>query len=362
MMINWTKRISMLLLFAVALFTFSCEKENQIGQETMTLNDIEQFLGVEINDLNDFPKYRDLSDEEVERILNYLYGKLGLDENGQPVPGAISFRSDNDISLFEIAVIRVRMIRAVIRGEYTIFAPVNSVFESLGLTDIGTIFAFPEDQLQTILSYHILNGRLFAADLQSKFYPTLLGPAVEINTMGSVTVNNIDVVAADTFSPVAFNSVIHRINGLLVPPSENIVEIAIGFANSPNPEFTQLVAAVVKAELAGTLSGEGPFTVFAPTDAAFAALLGALGASSIDDVEVGLLTQVLLYHVVPGRVFSTDLANGPVQTLNGPITIDVDNLTIADTGTTNLANLIASLLNVQGSNGVIHVIDKVLLP
>ena len=361
-MINWTKKLSMLLLVAAALFAFSCEKETQVGQEVMTLNDIEQFLGAKIDYPDDFPKYRNLTDAEVEQILSYVLNNLGIDENGQPLEGAISFRSGNDISLFEIAAIRVRMIRAMIRGQFTIFAPVNAVFESIGLTDISSIFAFPEDQLQTILSYHILNGRLFAADLQNKFYPTLLGPAVEVNTTGGVTVNGIDVVEADAFSPVAFNSVIHKINGLLVPPSENIVEIAVGFATSSNPEFTQLVAAVLAADLAGTLSGPGPFTVFAPTDAAFANLLNALGASSIDDIDLGLLTQVLLYHVVPGRVFSTDLVSGPVQTLNGPITIDVDNLTIADTGTNDLANLIVGLLNVQGTNGVIHVIDKVLLP
>ena len=359
---NLTKALSLLLLTAAMIFTFSCEKENRLEQEMVTLSDIEQFLGVQINSPDEFPQYRDLTDAEVEQILNYVLNNLGIDENGQPLPGVVSFRSSNDISLFEIAVIRVRMIRAMIRGEFTIFAPVNAVFESIGLTDIGAIFAFPEDQLQTILSYHILGGRLFAADLESKFYPTLLGPAVEVSLMEGVTVNGIAVVEADAFSPVAFNSVIHKINGLLVPPSENIVEIAVGFATAPNPEFTQLVAAVLAADLAGTLSGPGPFTVFAPTDAAFANLLSALGASSIDDIDVGLLTQVLLYHVVPGRVFSTDLVSGPVQTLNGPITIDVNNLTIADTGTNDLANLIVGLLNVQGTNGVIHVIDKVLLP
>lgn len=350
------------LLLLVAAFTlFSCEKDQLVEPEGPMLQDIEQFLGVEINTPEEFPRYRALTDAEVERILSYLKQELGLDENGQPVESAIGTRSSNDISLFQIAAIRTNAIRRMIRGEFTIFAPVNEVFESLGLTDIGAIFSFPEDQLEAILSYHILGEKLFAADLESKFYPTLLGPAVQVNVDGGVTVNGVDVVAANTFSPVAFNSVIHRIDQLLVAPDQNIVEIAIGFTTGANPEFTQLVAAVVRADLAGTLSGDGPFTVFAPTDAAFNALFDALG-TNVDDIDLNLLTQVLLYHVVPARVFSTDLANGSVSTLGGNLTVDVGNLTLDDTGSNDLANLIPGLLDVQGTNGVIHVIDKVLLP
>ena len=330
-------------------------------QDGVMLSDIEQFLGVEINDPAEFPETRELTDAEVERVVDYLYTQLNLDANGQPASDAVSTR--NPLSLFEIAVVRTRMLRRMIRNEQTVFAPEDAVFESLGLTDVGAIFSFPEDQLQQILEYHIIPGeRLFAADLENRFYPTMLGPAVEVNTDSGVTVNGISVISANNFSSAAINSVIHVIDGLLVAPDQNIVEIAIEFANADDPQFTQLVAAVVRADLAGTLSGPGPFTVFAPTDAAFQDLYDALGVDGVDDIDVSLLTDVLLYHVVAGRVFSTDLTNGPVQTLNGTVIVDVNSLTLDDSGTPDEANLIPGLLNVQGTNGVVHVIDKVLLP
>jgi uncharacterized surface protein with fasciclin (FAS1) repeats len=357
----FAKITAAMLLIAVTLFTFSCDKEAQIEQDGIMLQDIEQYLGVEINDPKQFPETRPLSDEEVEKVVSYIHNRIGLNESGQPEGEAVSSRGP--LKLFEIAIVRVGMLRRMLRSEFTVFAPEDAVFESLGLNSIRAIFGFPEDELQAILEYHIIPGqRLFAADLESKFYPTMLGPAVEVNIDNGVTVNGVDVVSPNNFSSAAVNSVVHFIDELLVAPDQNIVEIAIDFANSSDPEFTQLVAAVVRADLAGTLSGDGPFTVFAPTDAAFQDLYTALGVSSVDEIDVSTLTDVLLYHVVPARVFSTDLTNGPVSTLNGTVSVDVSDLTLDDSGTPDEANLVPSLLDVQGTNGVIHVIDKVLLP
>lgn len=357
----FTRIATVLLCSAIAFFTFSCEKEAQMEQDGVMLQDIEQYLGLEIKDPAQFPETRALTDEEVEKVVSYVHNQIGLDADGQPKGGVVTTRGP--LTLFEIAVVRVGMLRRMIRGEFTVFAPENAVFESLGLNSVSAIFNFPEDQLQEILEYHIIPGqRLFAADLENKFYPTALGPAVEVNIDNGVTVNGVSVISANNFSSAAPNSVVHFIDELLVAPDQNIVEIAIGFANSSNPEFTQLVAAVVRADLAGTLSGDGPFTVFAPTDAAFQDLYDALGVSGVDEIDIPTLTAVLLYHVVPARVFSTDLASGPVSTLNGTVTVDVSTLTLDDSGTPDQANLVPGLLDVQGTNGVIHVIDKVLLP
>ena len=133
------------------------------------------------------------------------------------------------------------------------------------------------------------------------------------------------------------------------PELGTIVDIAVG-----NPDFSILVSAVTAAGLVDTLSGDGPFTVFAPTDDAFR----SLPADTLDALllDVDQLTSVLTYHVVSGKVASTDLVNGPVPTLNGAdVTVDLtDGVKIND------ANVI--IPDIEASNGIIHVIDKVLLP
>ncbi|WP_321368904.1 fasciclin domain-containing protein [uncultured Draconibacterium sp.] len=133
--------------------------------------------------------------------------------------------------------------------------------------------------------------------------------------------------------------------------SSTVVEIAVS-----NPDFSILVEAVTKADLAGALSADGPFTVFAPTNDAFNALFADLGVDGVGDLTAEQLTPILTYHVVSGKVMSTDLSNTSVETLNGKkIKIDLsDNVKIND------SKVIAA--DIDGKNGVIHVIDKVLIP
>ena len=114
---------------------------------------------------------------------------------------------------------------------------------------------------------------------------------------------------------------------------------------------------MVKAGLADALSADGPFTVFAPTNDAFEALFQELGVSGIDQLTAAQLSPILLYHVVQGNVLSTDLSNGEVGTLSGSNTVSVD---LSSGVKINDSNVIAA--DIQGSNGVVHVIDKVLLP
>jgi len=239
----------------------------------------------------------------------------------------------------------------IARNKVTLFAPTDEAFRGLGITP-KNVKKVPN--LREILLYHVLKGKVLSADLVPGFVPTLNGAAVEVGLEGGVFINQAEVIRADIRCRRA---VIHVIDDVLLPPTQNIVEIA-----SDNPSFSILVAAVTKAGLAGTLSGDGPFTVFAPTDEAFVELLGILGASSLDDIPIDVLTSVLLYHVAEGRVYSSDLVSGPVTTLGGEFVVNVDNLTIDDSGSDVDANLVASLLNIQGTNGVIHVVDKVLLP
>lgn len=130
-----------------------------------------------------------------------------------------------------------------------------------------------------------------------------------------------------------------------------VVEIAIS-----NPDFSILVEAVTKADLGGALSAEGPFTVFAPNNAAFNNLFEQLGVDGIEDLSAEQLTPILTYHVVSGKVMSTDLSNTSVATLNGQ-KIKVD---LSDGVKINESHVIAA--DIKGDNGVIHVIDKVLIP
>lgn len=245
----------------------------------------------------------------------------------------------------------------------TLFAPTNAAFEAAGITEL------PDGAtLSAVLKYHVVDGTTEAADLPlgSATIPSIGGDFyLSNNGEAGVFINGTtEVVATDI---AGSNGVVHVIDKTLLPPSSNIVEIAQSFAPD---QFTQLVAAVARTSGQNTdylaaLSGEGNFTVFAPTDAAFQALLDSnVDWNSVDDIDLAVLTDVLGHHVIgAGRVFSTDLSSGAATTLNGDITIDASAGTITD-GSGNVANLAgdASLLNVLGTNGVIHVIDKVLLP
>ena len=294
--------------------------------------------------------------------------------------------NDNDGNLAEVAkengftALLAAVDKAGIAGtltasdaDLTVLAPTDAAFGALatqlGFTDAGAmVTALPASDLSKILSYHILPGARSAEDL------TAAGATV---STAYVVDGNAATLALDTSSGVAFtdavlatskvttadvhadNGIIHGIAKVLVPPDVlNVVQMA-----QTNPaSFSSLVSAVVETGLAPALSGTGPFTVFAPTNAAFASAPTGLTRSQ--------LTSVLTYHVLPARVLSDDIPFGtPVPTLAtttlGGATVPAQtitinrNLTITDT-TAIPANILAT--DVRASNGVIHVIGKVLIP
>ncbi len=134
--------------------------------------------------------------------------------------------------------------------------------------------------------------------------------------------------------------------------SSTVVEIAVS-----NPDFSILVEAVSKAGLVEALSADGPFTVFAPTNAAFESLFSQLGVSGIKDLTAEQLTPILTYHVVAGKVMSTDLSNTSVATLN-----DGKKIKISLTNGVQINDSKVVAADISGKNGVIHAIDKVLIP
>ena len=145
----------------------------------------------------------------------------------------------------------------------------------------------------------------------------------------------------------------------ILPTQPNIVELAIA-----TPDLSSLVAALTAADLVDALNADGPFTVFAPTNDAFATFLSENGFANLDEVPVDVLTQVLLYHVVAGKIGSTDLTNPgntTAMTLQGEdLTVTMPEATITDASGNTDIGIIA--VDVQAVNGVIHAINKVMLP
>jgi uncharacterized surface protein with fasciclin (FAS1) repeats len=238
-------------------------------------------------------------------------------------------------------------------GPFTVFAPTDAAFAALPAGLVDELLADPAGELTNILLYHVLSGAVTSDLLSEGTYTTLNGSDVTITFDGpNVLVNGNQVIIADL---IADNGVVHVIDVVLLPGSGNPATVVDIIVNSD--VHNTLEAAVIAADLAGTLSTDGPFTVFAPTDAAFAALPAGLLDALLAD-PTGELTNILLYHVVGGTALSTDLSDGQtITTLNGQdvtITINGGNVFVNDAQVI-IADLIAD-------NGVVHVIDAVLVP
>jgi len=244
---------------------------------------------------------------------------------------------------------------AVLGGGITVFCPSDRAFGNIGLTPQNVAGT---EGLADILLYHVVGANVFSGDLSNGYVPTLNGAAVNINLGAGghvLELPQVNDAFIYLFDRERYGTVFHGISEVLLPPTIDIVDVAIGAA----PEFTTLVGALVDTGLDDVLRTEGPFTVFAPTNQAFEDLGIDLGTLSQED-----LSNILLYHVVQGaRVYSSDLADGPVDMANGgSVTIDATNFTVDDSGSADVAGIILSSIDIQGTNGVIHAIDKVLLP
>lgn len=247
-------------------------------------------------------------------------------------------------------------------GPFTVFAPTNDAFTAL-LGELGLTKAqllANKALLTDVLRYHVLQGRVARADVPAgRPITPLSGGIFKVDAVGSGLVitdgrnRTSTIVQTDV---VASNGLIHAIDKVLLPADKTIVQTAVA-----NPAFSILVEAVTAANLAGTLSGTGPFTVFAPTNDAFTALLAELGVTKQQLLaDTALLTKVLTYHVVPSRVLKAQVPVGtPIATVAGDtFTVDAS-LSITDQRR-RVARITAT--DVLASNGVIHVIDRVILP
>ena len=247
-------------------------------------------------------------------------------------------------------------------GTLTVFAPTNAAFAAL-LTELGVTKAqllADKPLLTAVLTYHVLPTRVFKTGVPlGAPITTVQGGYFKIDEVGSALVitdgrNRTSNITATDIK--ANNGIIHAVDKVLLPADKNIVQTAQAL-----PDFSILVEAVVAANLADTLSGVGPFTVFAPTNAAFASLLAELGVTKAQLLaDTALLTKVLTYHVVPGLVLKAEVPVGAaITTVQGETFTVSAALAITDRRA-RVSNIVAT--DVLTGNGVIHVVDKVILP
>ena len=345
-----------LLYHVVGATALSTDLSN--GQTVMTLNGADVTVtindgGIFINDAR-VTVADILADNGVVHVIDAVL----LPPAPQPATVVDIVVNSEVHNILEAAVLEAGLAGALSEeGPFMVFAPTDDAFLALS----AALNATPEDllvlpELTEILLYHVVGGTgVLSGDLSDgQMVATLNGAdvTVTINDAG-IFINDAQVIVADL---TADNGVVHVIDAVLTPPvpTNTVVDIVVN-----SDVHNLLEAAVLEADLAGTLSGDGPFTVFAPTDDAFLTLASALGATAEDLLALPELTDILLYHVVGATALSTDLSDGQtVTTLNGAdVTVSVE----CD-GSIFINDAQVTVADIEADNGVVHVIDAVLLP
>ncbi len=247
-------------------------------------------------------------------------------------------------------------------GPFTVFAPTDDAFAAL---PEGTVEGLLADvpALTNVLLYHVLNGKVMAADvlgLDGQMVDTALeGEKIAIKIDGDkVMLNeNVGVVITDIETS---NGIIHVVDAVLLPPTDEMAKLDVVDTAVADGRFTTLVAAVTAAGLVDTLKGEGPFTVFAPTDDAFAALPEGTVEALLADIPT--LTNILLYHVAPGKLMAADVV--ALDGMEIPTALEGQSLKVSVMDGKVFLNETTEIIitDIEVANGVIHVIDAVLLP
>lgn len=251
-------------------------------------------------------------------------------------------------------------------GPFTVFAPTNDAFQALLDSDPSwnSLSDIDNTVLRNILQFHVLATNAKAENLIDSYVTSLAsGPndesiSLQIDVTGGIKFNgSANPITTDIETS---NGIVHTIDEVMLPPS--VVNLALN-----NPQFTSLVTALTRNDLTtdyvDVLSGDGPFTVFAPTNAAFQALLDSdTNWNSLNDIPLATLEAVLNYHVVANaNVQSSQLTNEQsITSLGGNLTVNLSDGAKLETTSGQLVNI--ALPDVQGSNGVVHAVESVLLP
>lgn len=268
-------------------------------------------------------------------------------------------QSDTTLSILVTAVSRAGLVNTLsTTPNLTVFAPTNAAFRNAGYTQAvieGLSAADVTNVLTPILTYHVVAAKVLAANVPtSDTVKTLNGKNIYASkNANGVFINGQTVTAADL---TASNGVVHKINGVLIPPTQTIAQIVTG-----NPNFSTLLAALVAAQdgLVAALSGPGKFTVFAPDNDAFV----TSGITTLSGITQPQAATIIKSHVIATNVFASDLINNSTApTLNGgsqTLTITLP-AAVKITGSTNPASTVTTA-NVVATNGVVHIINRVIL-
>ncbi|MBU0748009.1 MAG: fasciclin domain-containing protein [Gammaproteobacteria bacterium] len=270
-------------------------------------------------------------------------------------------QNNPDLSILVEAVVAAGLAPTLSTGMLTVFAPTNAAFTAL-LGELGVskdALLANKPLLTAVLTYHVLGSKVLRNEVPlGKAITPVAGGFFKIESANGLKItdgrNRVTTITATDIQ--ASNGVVHLVDRVLLPADKDIVATAMAL-----PDFSILVEAVVAAGLVSTLQGAGPFTVFAPTNAAFAALLTELGVTKEALLaNTALLTSVLTYHVVPARVLKAEVpVNTAISTVQGQTFSVSSSLVITDQNQ-RTSNIVAA--DVFTSNGVIHVVDKVILP
>ncbi|UHG89850.1 fasciclin domain-containing protein [Spirosoma oryzicola] len=325
-------------------------------------------------------------------VLLLSFSACKKNDDSTPTPSTVNDLinngngSSNQFTIFRTAVRQAGLSGALSQaGNYTVFAPTNAAFQAFGYADTNAIKAAPATLLTAVIQYHILTSKLTASAIPTAVntpVQTLSGGTLYITkgastsatstTATSATAISVNGARVVSTSGEASNGIVHAIDRVLLPPVFGDVATTIQGIPTilPTASFTYLNAAVTRAGLVSSLTATsgGPITVFAPTDAAFTASVPSLtSVAAVSALPVAQLQQILAYHIVPNNRLYTPLitnASSLSTALPGSIlTAGVSTTGVTVTGKSNgtsASNITGP--DITASNGVVHIIDRLLLP
>ncbi|WP_299674189.1 fasciclin domain-containing protein [uncultured Tenacibaculum sp.] len=276
--------------------------------------------------------------------------------------------SNTNLSILVQALQKADLVSALqTDGPFTVFAPNNDAFQALldSKASWNSLDDVPVDVLKSVLQYHVVQTKALSTDLMNgQTLTTLSQGTLTVDTTSGVKINTGADQSVSVITPnvEASNGVVHIVDQVFLPSKiQDIVDLAVNTS-----DLSSLVSALQKADLVSALQADGPFTVFAPTNAAFQALLDSnMSWNTLDDIPVDVLKNVLLFHVISGKVESGDLSDTYVNTLAVGPNDEALSLQVEVTGGIEFngdSKPVMNLINIPATNGVVHVIDKVMLP
>jgi transforming growth factor-beta-induced protein len=260
-----------------------------------------------------------------------------------------------------VAAIDAASLRATLAGSgpFTVFAPTNDAFAAVDADVLTFLLATPAE-LSKVLTYHVVSGKVMSTDLSSGPVNTLnTGQSVTVDLSSGVKINDASVTTADVETT---NGVVHIIDKVMIPENLDLSGMLPSAAEAAiaTSELSTLVSILSLPGLSDILAAasddDAEITVFAPTNDAFAAVLTALGLTSINEIPESVLLDIVTYHIVGAAALSTDLEATTYETLNG------ESVTVDLSSGVKINEASVSSADIEVSNGVVHIIDGVLLP